>query len=363
MEAALGRRELLLPPLSLLLPPLLLSAALMGPAAPLGQETIRVGVMMLKANGELHKGQVLFNITYINGQVYVNDFPMKSGVAHITCQTVILENGNLDNLADQQRLGTVSVRIMVHEWPLASSSDLQLIVVQEEVIEIDGKQVQQEEVTEINLLVKDLRVLRHSNYTVPLKESMLYSIPRDNDILFTLPNLSGKDPQDPLQTTSQYLIRQAETTVDEEALPGKLPETPLRMEPPSSYRWPLRQLLQDEQRTKPSPVPHFEGGGDPSHQSIPCCFYVMCQWVEDLRKGLCKFWFRSLPILFSFMEVVVVGIVGAALVIRVLKVILPSCEKKGILLLDQVSFVPVTAISLPSDLPERKNNLAEKACT
>ncbi|XP_071405448.1 glycoprotein integral membrane protein 1 isoform X2 [Pithys albifrons albifrons] len=326
MEAALGRRELLLPPLSLLLPPLLLSAALMGPAAPLGQETIRVGVMMLKANGELHKGQVLFNITYINGQVYVNDFPMKSGVAHITCQTVILENGNLDNLADQQRLGTVSVRIMVHEWPLASSSDLQLIVVQEEVIEIDGKQVQQEEVTEINLLVKDLRVLRHSNYTVPLKESMLYSIPRDNDILFTLPNLSGKDPQDPLQTTSQYLIRQAETTVDEEALPGKLPETPLRMEPPSSYR-------------------------------------VMCQWVEDLRKGLCKFWFRSLPILFSFMEVVVVGIVGAALVIRVLKVILPSCEKKGILLLDQVSFVPVTAISLPSDLPERKNNLAEKACT
>lgn len=53
-------------------------------------------------------------------------------------------------------------------------------------------QVQQEEVTEIDILVKDLRVLRHSNYTVPLKESMLYSIPRDNDMLFTLPNLSGK---------------------------------------------------------------------------------------------------------------------------------------------------------------------------
>lgn len=52
-----------------------------------------------------------------------------------------VENGNLDNLPDQQRLGTVSVRIMVHEWPLASSSDLQLIVIQEEVTEIDGKQV------------------------------------------------------------------------------------------------------------------------------------------------------------------------------------------------------------------------------
>ncbi|KFP50789.1 Glycoprotein integral membrane protein 1, partial [Cathartes aura] len=295
------------------------------------QETIRVNVMMLKTNGEFHKGQVVFNITYVNGQVYLNDFPMKSGVAHITCQTVILENGNLDNLPDQQRLGTVSVRIMVHEWPLASSSDLQLIVIQEEVTEIDGKQVKKKNpntllVFNLGEAIKDLRVLRHSNYTVPLKESMLYSIPRDNDVLFTLPNLSGKDIQDPLQTTSQYLIQQVETTVDEETLPGKLPETPLRIEPPSSYK-------------------------------------VMCQWVEDLRKGLCRFWFRSLPIFFSLMEVIVVGVVGAALILKVLKVIFPSCENKGILLLDQVSFVPVITISLPSDLPDRKNNFDEKACT
>lgn len=52
-----------------------------------------------------------------------------------------VENRSLDNLPDQQHLGTVSVRIMVHEWPLASTSDLQLIVIQEEVTEIDGKQV------------------------------------------------------------------------------------------------------------------------------------------------------------------------------------------------------------------------------
>ncbi|NXS88872.1 GINM1 protein, partial [Erpornis zantholeuca] len=189
MEAALGRRELLLL-LSLLLPPL--AAVLLGPAAPLGQEAIRVGVMMLDTSGEFHKGQVLFNITYVNGQVYLNDFPMKSGVAHITCQTIILENRSSGNLLDQQRLGTVSVRIMVQEWPLASTSDLHLIVIQEEVTEIDGKQVQQEEVTEVDILVKNLGVLRHSNYTVPLKESRLYSLPRDNDMLFTLPNLSGK---------------------------------------------------------------------------------------------------------------------------------------------------------------------------
>uniref|UniRef100_A0A8C2Y7S2 Glycosylated integral membrane protein 1 n=1 Tax=Coturnix japonica TaxID=93934 RepID=A0A8C2Y7S2_COTJA len=269
--------------------------------------------------------QVVFNITYVNGQMYLNDFPMRSGVAHITCQTVICEY-SLFIFLEQQRLGTVSVRIMVHEWPLASSSDLQLIVIQEEVTEIDGRQVQQEEVTEIDILVKDLRVLRHSNYTVPLKESMLYSIPRDNDVLFTLPNLSGKDIQDPLQTTSQYLIWQVETTVDEETLPGKLPETPLRIEPQSSYK-------------------------------------VMCQWVEDLRKWLCRFWFKSLPIFFNLMEVIVVGVIGAALILKVLKVIFPSCEPKGILLLDQVSFLPVVTISLPSDVPDRKNNLDERTCT
>ena len=50
--------------------------------------------------------------------------------------------GNSDSgRSDQQRLGIVSVRIMVHKWPMASSSNLQLIVVQEEVTEIDGKQV------------------------------------------------------------------------------------------------------------------------------------------------------------------------------------------------------------------------------
>ncbi|XP_015263721.1 PREDICTED: glycoprotein integral membrane protein 1-like, partial [Gekko japonicus] len=181
--------------------------------------------------------------------------------------------------------------------------------------------VQQDEVTEIDILVKDLRVLRHSNYTVPLKESMLFSIPRDNDVLFTLPNIARKDVESPLQTTSHYLLRQVETTVDEETLPGKLPETPLRTDPTSSYK-------------------------------------VMCQWVEDLRKELCKFWLRSFPVFFNLMEVIVVGVIGAALIIKVLKVLCP-CEPKGILHLD-FNIIPVVAVSLLPDLPEKKDNIEEK---
>uniref|UniRef100_H2ZV36 Uncharacterized protein n=2 Tax=Latimeria chalumnae TaxID=7897 RepID=H2ZV36_LATCH len=105
-------------------------------------------------------------------------------------------------------------------------------------------QVYQTDVTEMEILVnKDLRELRHLTFTVPLKETMLYTIPRDNDILFTLPNFSGKvDAQGPVQTTSHYPIRQVETTVDEESGPVKLPETPLRAEPPSSYKSSLSSI-------------------------------------------------------------------------------------------------------------------------
>lgn len=38
-----------------------------------------------------------------------------------------------------------------------------------------------------------------------------------------------------LHTTSHYPLRQAETTQEETAAPGKLPETPLRVEPSVLY--------------------------------------------------------------------------------------------------------------------------------
>lgn len=55
---------------------------------------------------------------------------------------------------------------------------------------------------------------------------------------------------------------------------------------------------------------------------------VMCQWVEDLRKDLCKFWLQFLPVFLNLMEVTAVGVVGAALIITFLKVVCPSCQHK-----------------------------------
>ncbi|XP_006872140.1 PREDICTED: glycoprotein integral membrane protein 1 [Chrysochloris asiatica] len=288
-------------------------------------DSIRVNVTTLTDDGQVSREQVVLNITYEAGQVYVNDFPVNNGVTRISCQTVIVKN---ENLEEKEYSGIIIVRILVHEWPMTSASSLQLIVIQEEVVEIDGRQAQQKNITEIDILVKNQGLmLRHSNYTLPLEESMLYSISRDNDVVFTLPNLSRKvDSGGSLQTTSQYLIRNVETTIDEDALPGKLPETPLRAEPPSSYK-------------------------------------VMCQWMEKFRKDLCWFWSRVFPIIFMFLNVFVVGIIGAAVVITILKILFPVCEHKGVLQLDKISVIPVAAVSLYPDGPEKTAaNLEDKTC-
>nr|XP_020031589.1 glycoprotein integral membrane protein 1 [Castor canadensis] len=274
------------------------------------QNSIRINVTTLEDDGEVSKEQVVLNITYESGQVYVNDLPVNSGVTRVSCQTLIVKN---ENLEEKEYFGIISVRILVHKWPMTSGSSLQLIVIQEEVVEIDGKQAQQKDVIETDILVKNQRILRHSHYPLPLEESMLYSISRDSDILFTLPNLSKKvESVSLLQTTSQYLIRNVETTLDEDALPGKLPETPLRAEPPSSYK-------------------------------------VMCQWMEKFRKDLCRFWSSIVPVFFMFLNVIVVGILGAAGVITILKVLFPVSTYKGILQVDKVNVIPVTTINLYPD--------------
>ncbi|XP_004702011.1 glycoprotein integral membrane protein 1 [Echinops telfairi] len=294
-----------------------------GPPSRAPQDSIRVNITTLTDDRQVSKKQVVLNITYEHGQVYVNDLPVNNGVTRISCQTLIVKN---ENMEEKSYLGIVSVRILVHEWPMTSGSSVQLIVIQEEVVEIDGEQAQQKDVTEIAILVKDQGVLRHSTSTLPLEESMLFSISRDSDRFFTLPNLSRKESAGTLQTTSQYLLRTVETTVDEDALPGKLPETPLRAEPPSSYK-------------------------------------VMCQWMEQLREDLCGFWSQVFPVLFMFLNVFLVGIIGAAVVITILKVLFPVCEYKGILHLDKMNVIPVTTVNLYPESPEKTaGNFEDKTC-
>lgn len=54
----------------------------------------------------------------------------------------------------------------------------------------------------------------------------------------------------------------------------------------------------------------------------------MCQWMEKLRKALCGFWSGVFPVLFMFLNVMVVGVLGAAGVIALLKLLFPVRENK-----------------------------------
>ena len=50
--------------------------------------------------------------------------------------------------------------------------------------------------------------------------------------------------------------------------------------------------------------------------------------MEKFRKDLCRFWSSIFPIFFMFLNVMVVGIIGAVIVITILKVLFPVCEYK-----------------------------------
>ncbi|XP_069463772.1 glycoprotein integral membrane protein 1 isoform X2 [Ambystoma mexicanum] len=278
------------------------------------KETMRVNVRALKRNEQVYE-QVVLNLTFVRGDTYINDFQVKRGVTRMTFTTLISNEDSHDSKA-QEHEGIVGIRILVHEWPLASGSDSTLIIVEEEVTEIEGYEAEQVETVVLEILVnKELRVERHSRYMVSLNESMLHSLPRDGDVLITQSNPSGKDAQGPLQTTSQYLSGLVETTVDEEPSPGKLPETPLRAEPTDSYK-------------------------------------VMCKWVDDLRTRLSFFWLKVLPVLFNFMEVTTVGIAGAFLILQLLRACIPSCKHKGILYHGDITVLPIVAIPLLLEIPE-----------
>ena len=52
-----------------------------------------------------------------------------------------MKSENLENLEEKEYFGLVTVRILVHERPVTYGSSSQLIVIQEEVVEVDGRQV------------------------------------------------------------------------------------------------------------------------------------------------------------------------------------------------------------------------------
>lgn len=281
-------------------------------AAPF-QEIIRVNVTAQHDNKTVIE-QVAFNISYDRGQMQLNGFPLSKGVSRISCKMDKMDYGLPYEQLNLVREALVSMRLLVLHLPMNSSTETKIIV-QQEVVEIDGNQVYQNVTADIKLVVsRDLEVLQHMISTVILKDTWLYSIPRTSDVLFTFPNIPQAAGDRVLQeTTREYNVRQ-NTTMEEEPFPGKLPETPLQaVIPASSYK-------------------------------------VMCQFADDLREKLCLIWNELYPALISFIEVFFTGVISAALVLQLLKLVYPG-EHKGIL---QPSDIKDSALYVPLILSHEK---------
>ncbi|KPP79789.1 glycoprotein integral membrane protein 1-like, partial [Scleropages formosus] len=297
------------------------------------EENININLTALGDSGqETIRLQIKFNISVIGGQIFVNDIPVKlSGVTRLSCQAWLLEhsNGSRPGLAV-----TAVTRVLVRQWPLESDPKVELLVFNEEVIEVDGKKVQQTDMYEVNILMnQNFQKLRRTTYSYPLLESMLFSIPRERDVVVTDPNSPKKgEDQGIVHTTSHYPLKQAETTQEETAAPGKLPETPLRMDPSTWYE---EDTTAEEETLPDKLLPET-----PLRSESMSSYNAVCRWVEQLRDRLKRFWSESLPVFFLVMWVVVVGVTGSAVIIKILDVIFPTCDSKGILLLNPVTLLP-----------------------
>uniref|UniRef100_UPI00358F63C7 glycoprotein integral membrane protein 1 n=1 Tax=Myxine glutinosa TaxID=7769 RepID=UPI00358F63C7 len=253
--------------------------------------TTKVTVQMVNSSEQYEVSVV---VGTLGGQVYVNAFlvslNMVMRIKRHALVAVVGESGSVE-------ARPVELRVLALEAPSSLPGIEHEVVVQDEVVTVDGIEVHQQKVPMVRLLLggQPGELTGHSVAFVPFEQSMLFSAPRDSDVQGTSPNLPGKEvPAGLLQTTSHYPLGQAETTLEEVAEPGKLPETPLRAEAPSSYR-------------------------------------VVCQRVELLRQELCRLWrqlwAQALSLLWSAALLLLVGTLGAGALIGTLRVVCPHTPR------------------------------------
>uniref|UniRef100_A0A8C7GML6 Glycoprotein integral membrane 1 n=1 Tax=Oncorhynchus kisutch TaxID=8019 RepID=A0A8C7GML6_ONCKI len=280
--------------------------------------------------------QINLNISVDEEQVLINDIPVElSGVTRLNCQALLLDTINGTSEFESGDYVSTVTRVMVSQNRLWSDSE-EVVALQvfSEVIEMEGKKVQQPEMCEVKILMSpNFQKLAQYTNTYPIGHSEIFRIPRENDVVITDPtNPKKAEDQVMSHTTIHYPLKHADTTQEEIAAPGKLPETPLRMDPDLLYDNndeddDLRGLS-DEMRTEA-----------PLKESISS-YSAMCRWVEEVRDRLRRFWSESLPLFFLIMWVVVIGVVGSAVIVKILDMLFPTCEHKGIFHLNPVTLMP-----------------------
>ncbi|KAM8832486.1 glycoprotein integral membrane protein 1 isoform 1-T1 [Spinachia spinachia] len=304
----------------------------------LNTESIRINVTAGTQQQDSNNLQINLNISVREQQVLVNDIPVElSGVTRFICQALLYCINGSSEFESGDFVSTVT-RVMVSQNRLYSNSE-EVVALQvfSEVIEMDGKEVQQPDMCEVKILMsQDFQKLAQFTNIYPIEHSEIFRLPRENDVLVTdMPNPRKDEEELMLQTTSQYPLKHTETTLEEIGAPGKLPETPLRMDPYLLYNIRYDDDFDVRKPRQPDQI-QMETTTNESISS----YSAMCQWVEEVREHLRRFSYESLPLFFLVMWVVVIGVVGSAVIVKILDMFFPTCEHKNVFHINPVTLMP-----------------------
>ncbi|TSL47562.1 Glycoprotein integral membrane protein 1 [Bagarius yarrelli] len=277
--------------------------------------------------------QISLNVTLMDNKTTVNGVPLKpSEVMRMPCHALLLDDSNVSLSDGAGTLISSVLRLMLDHSYLQSEAgdEVLLLTLGQEMIQLGEEKVWQPDVWEVKMLLNQTseEIIQEQN-TYPARSSKIVAMPRENDIIMTEEYIAKAVEDQVFHTTSHYPLRQAETTQEETAAPGKLPETPLRMEPSAAYEDTLEEKVNPDDLLPDVPLrqPHSS-------------YSVVCQWVEELRDKLKRFCSESLPLFFLIMWVVVVGVVGSAVIIKILDLLFPTCEHKGSFHLNPETLMP-----------------------
>ncbi|KAK1805571.1 hypothetical protein P4O66_019844 [Electrophorus voltai] len=288
-----------------------------------------INVTAVGKNESAYNVQINLTVTMADNETIVNGVPIKpSGVTRMMCQALLLDSGNVSGSEEAGVLVSSVLRLMLDQSYLQSDlgEEALLLTLAQEMIQLGQERVWQPDVWEVKMLLnQNSEEITQEHNIYPVSKSRISAMPHEDDVIVNDEVLSKLAEDQVLHTTSHYALDQAETTQEEIAAPGKLPETPLRMEPGT---------LQEEAINPDDLLPEA-----PLRQT-PSSYSVACRWMEELRDSLRRFCSESLPLFFLVMWVVVVGLVGSAVIIKILDLLFPVCEHKGFFHLNPETLLP-----------------------
>ncbi|KAI4904362.1 hypothetical protein NFI96_028920 [Prochilodus magdalenae] len=328
-----------------------------------------INVTALSENEESsYNVQINLSVAMVDNKTMVNGVALKpSEVTRMTCQALLLDDSNITFSDGAGELVSSVLRLMLDQSYMQSDAgeEVLLLTLGQEMIQLGDENVTitfvwQPDVWEMKMVLnQNSEEVTQVHDIFPMSKSKISAMPRENDIILTDESIPRKAEDQVLHTTSHYPLKQAETTQEEIAAPGKLPETPLRMDPGMLY-----ESAQEEMVNPDDLLPEV-----PLRQS-PSSYNVVCRWVEKLRDRLKLFCSESLPLFFLIMWVVVVGVVGSAVIIKILDLLFPSCEHKGFFHLNPETLMPedeeeeekqslVESMEIERETEEEKQSLVE----